>query len=58
MGLSAWPSADILAKMAEQIDSGKIQVFVNRTFQLEEVNAAMAYRLETKAPGKVVLTVL
>jgi NADPH:quinone reductase-like Zn-dependent oxidoreductase len=58
MGLAAWPNADILAKMAERIDSGKVQVFVNRTFPLEEVNTAMAYRLETKAPGKVVLTIL
>jgi NADPH:quinone reductase-like Zn-dependent oxidoreductase len=58
MGLAAWPNADILVKMAERIDSGKVQVFVNRTFPLEEVNAAMAYRMETKAPGKVVLTVV
>jgi NADPH:quinone reductase-like Zn-dependent oxidoreductase len=58
MGLAAWPNADILAKMAERIDAGKIQVFVNRTFPLAEVNAAMAYRMETKAPGKVILTVL
>lgn len=58
MGLAAWPNADILVKMAERIDSGKVQVFVNRTFPLEEVNAAMAYRMETKEPGKVVLTVL
>jgi NADPH:quinone reductase-like Zn-dependent oxidoreductase len=57
MGLAAWPNAEILAKMAERIDSGKIQVFVNRTFPLAEVNAAMAYRLETKEPGKVVLTI-
>jgi NADPH:quinone reductase-like Zn-dependent oxidoreductase len=58
MGLAAWPNADILAKMAERIDSGKVQVFVNRTFPLEQVNDAMAYRMETKAPGKVVLTIL
>ena len=58
VGLSAWPDADILAKMAEQHDSGKIQVFVNRTFPLEEVNAAMTYRMETKNPGMVVLSVL
>ncbi len=57
MGLAAWPNADVLAKVAELIDSGSLRVFVNRTFPLEEVNAAMAYRLETKAPGKVVLTV-
>lgn len=58
MGLAAWPNADILTKMAERIDSGKVKVFVNRTFPLEEANAAMAYRLTTKAIGKVVLTVL
>jgi len=58
MGLAAWPDAGILMKMAERIDAGKIRVFVDRTFPLDEVNAAMAYRLETKAPGKVVLTVL
>jgi NADPH:quinone reductase-like Zn-dependent oxidoreductase len=58
MGLAAWPNADILAKMAERIDAGKVQVFLNRTFPLEEVNAAMAFRLETKAPGKVVLQVI
>jgi NADPH:quinone reductase-like Zn-dependent oxidoreductase len=57
IGLAAWPNAEILAKMAERIDSGKVQVLVNRTFPLEEVNAAMAYRLETHAPGKIVLTV-
>jgi len=57
MGLAAWPDAEILAKMAQRIDSGQVRVRVNRTFPLEEANAAMAYRLETKAPGKVVLTV-
>jgi NADPH:quinone reductase-like Zn-dependent oxidoreductase len=58
MGLAAWPNADILAKMAVRIDSGNIQMFVNRTFPLAQVNEAMAYRLETKEPGKVVLMVL
>lgn len=58
MGLAAWPDATILAKMAERIDAGSVQVFVNRVFPLHEVNAAMAYRLETKAPGKIVLTVV
>jgi NADPH:quinone reductase-like Zn-dependent oxidoreductase len=58
MGLAAWPNADILAKMAQRIDSGNIQMFVNRTFPLAQVNEAMAYRMETKEPGKVVLMVL
>ena len=58
MGLASWPNADILEKMAEKFDSGKVSVFVNRTFPLAEVNDAMAYRMETKAPGKVVLTLV
>jgi NADPH:quinone reductase-like Zn-dependent oxidoreductase len=58
MGLAAWPNADILAKMAQRIDSGKIQMSVNRTFPLAEVNEAMTYRLQTKEPGKVVLVLL
>lgn len=58
MGLAAWPNADILTKMAERIDSGKIQVFVNSTFPLEKAQAAMEHRFMTKEPGKVVLTVM
>jgi NADPH:quinone reductase-like Zn-dependent oxidoreductase len=58
MGLAAWPNAEILVKIAEKIDAGELQVFVNRSFPLDEVNTAMGYRLETKTPGKVVLTVL
>ena len=57
MGLAAWPNAEILAKMAELIDAGKVQVFVNRTFPLEEANAAMAYRMQSTDPGKIVITV-
>jgi NADPH:quinone reductase-like Zn-dependent oxidoreductase len=57
MGLAAWPNAEILVKIAEKIDAGELQVAVNRTFPLDEVNTAMGYRMETKAPGKVVLTV-
>lgn len=56
-GLAAWPNAEILAEVARRIDSGALEVTVNRTFPLEEANAAMAYRLETKKPGKVVLVV-
>jgi NADPH:quinone reductase-like Zn-dependent oxidoreductase len=58
MGLAAWPNAEILSKMADRIDSGKIQMFVNRKFPLEEINEAMAYRMMTKDPGKVVLTII
>ncbi len=34
-------------KMAELIDAGQVQVFVNRTFPLEEANAAMLYRYQS-----------
>ena len=57
MGLAAWPNPEILTEIARRIDSGKLSLPVNRTFPLEEVNAAMVYRLETKKPGKVVLVV-
>lgn len=57
MGLAAWPNANILTKIAERIDSGSISVFINQTFPLEEANAAMLHRMQTKAPGKVVLTI-
>ena len=58
MGLASWPNASVLADMAQRIDSGKVQVFVRGKFPLSEANAAMKYRLESRSPGKVVLTVL
>jgi NADPH:quinone reductase-like Zn-dependent oxidoreductase len=57
LGLGSQPRADLLAEVAERIDAGKLKVFVNRTFPLDEVEAAMDYRLKTTAPGKVVLTI-
>lgn len=54
-GLAAWPNAEILAEIGKRIDAGELMVTVNRTFPLEEANAAMAYRFETREPGKVVL---
>jgi NADPH:quinone reductase-like Zn-dependent oxidoreductase len=58
MGLGSQPRADLLAAVAERIDAGKLNVVVNRTFPLDAVEAAMAYRLHTTAPGKVVLTIM
>ena len=58
VGLGAQPRADLLAQVADLVDAGKLKVFVNRTFPLEQANAAMAHRMETKEPGKVVLTIL
>jgi NADPH:quinone reductase-like Zn-dependent oxidoreductase len=56
MGLATQPRADILTKLAERIDAGDLKVFVNRTFLLEDIQAAMDFRLKTTAPGKIVLT--
>lgn len=58
MGFGAQPRADLLAQIAELVDAGKLKVFVNRTFPLAEAQAALEYRYMTKAPGKVVLTVM
>jgi NADPH:quinone reductase-like Zn-dependent oxidoreductase len=58
VGLGSQARADLLAQIADLIDAGKVKVFVNRTFPLADVQAALDYRLATKAPGKVVLTVL
>jgi NADPH:quinone reductase-like Zn-dependent oxidoreductase len=58
VGLGAQPRAELLAQIAELVDAGKLKVFVNRTFPLEEAQAALDYRFTTKLPGKVVLTVL
>jgi NADPH:quinone reductase-like Zn-dependent oxidoreductase len=58
VGFGAEPRADLLATIAHLVDAGKLKVFVNRTFPLAEAQAAMEYRYMTKAPGKVVLTVL
>ena len=58
MGLAAWADANILAQLAERIDSGKLKIFVNSTFPLEEVNAAMAQRLQTTDPGKVIVKIM
>jgi NADPH:quinone reductase-like Zn-dependent oxidoreductase len=43
--------------VAERIDAGKLKVFVNRTFPLDDEEAALEYRLKTTEPGKVVLTI-
>lgn len=50
------PSAEQLAKLADEIDAGKLDVFVHRTFPLEETQAALTYKQQEGIPGKVVLT--
>ncbi len=51
------PTADELAKLAEAIDTGKLKVFVNRTFPLSETQTALYYKPRDGAPGKIVITV-
>lgn len=58
VGFGAYPQAELLTKIADLVDAGKLKIFVNRTFPLADAQAAIEYRLTTKAPGKVVLTVL
>ena len=55
-GLWSQPKAEHLEKVAGLFDAGKLKVTVNRTFPLEEADAAMDFRLKTTAPGKIVLT--
>ncbi len=54
-GFGAQPNSEIMAKFADMVDSGKLKVFVNRTFPLEQAAEAMDFRGKTPIPGKVVL---
>ena len=56
--LGTQPRVDHLDDLARRIDSGRLKIFIDRTFPLSEVQAAMEYRLRTTNPGKVVLTML
>lgn len=54
-GFAAQPSSEVMAMFAEMVDSGKLKVFVHRTFPLEEAAEAMVFRGTTPIPGKIVL---
>lgn len=58
IGLGTQARTEQLDDLAQRIDSGQLKIFINRTFPLEETQAAMEYRLTTSEPGKVVLTVV
>ncbi len=58
LGLGAQASAELLAQIASLVDSGKLKVFVNRTFKLQEAQAALDYRMTSRLPGKVVFEIL
>lgn len=56
-GALTQPTVDHLTTVAERIDAGKLKVFVNRTFPLDEAQAALEYRQTGTTHGKVVLVV-
>jgi NADPH:quinone reductase-like Zn-dependent oxidoreductase len=58
MGLGAYPRPEVLSDMAERIDSGRLKVTINKTFPLDQVNEAMLYRMQSRVPGKVVISLL
>lgn len=55
-GVFTQPSVRHLTTLAEVIDAGKVNVFVNRTFPVHEAQAAMEYRQTGTTHGKIVLT--
>ncbi|HKP52662.1 MAG TPA: NADP-dependent oxidoreductase [Chloroflexia bacterium] len=56
-GIMSQPNPDQLTTIAEMIDAGKIKVFVDHTFPLDEAQAAYDLLQTGKNVGKVVLTV-
>lgn len=56
-GLGTQPRVDQLDDLARRIDAGRLKVFVNRTFPLDQAQAALDFRPTSTQPGKVVLTV-
>jgi len=51
------PNVDQLTKLEEQIDAGKVKVYVDSTFPLEEAQAALDLLIAGHRTGKIVLTV-
>jgi NADPH:quinone reductase-like Zn-dependent oxidoreductase len=57
MGTFTQPTVEELTKLAEEIDAGRLKVHVNRTFPLDQIQDAMAYKQEGGVPGKIAVTV-
>jgi len=53
----AMPNAEQLSQLAEQIDAGKVKVFADSTYSLEEAQAALDRVAGGHPTGKVVWTV-
>jgi NADPH:quinone reductase-like Zn-dependent oxidoreductase len=56
-GTFTQPTVEELTKLAQEIDAGRLKVYVNRTFPLENIQTALAYKQEGGIPGKVVVSV-
>jgi NADPH:quinone reductase-like Zn-dependent oxidoreductase len=56
VGVFTQPTIEHLNTLTEWINAGKLKVFVNRTFPMQEAQTALEYRQNGAAPGKVVLT--
>jgi NADPH:quinone reductase-like Zn-dependent oxidoreductase len=56
-GVMTMPNAEQLAQLAEQIDAGKVKVFVDSTFPVEEAQTALDLLATGHHTGKIVLTV-
>ncbi len=51
------PTVEDLNRLTELIDSGKVKVFISRTFPLEEIQAALEHKQQGSTQGKVAVTV-
>lgn len=51
------PTVEDLNRLAEQIDAGKVKVFISRTFPLADIQEALAHKQEASTQGKIVVTV-
>jgi NADPH:quinone reductase-like Zn-dependent oxidoreductase len=56
-GTFTQPTVEELTKLAEMIDSGRLTVFVNRTFPLSEIQTALFHNLPDGETGKVVVEI-
>jgi NADPH:quinone reductase-like Zn-dependent oxidoreductase len=56
-GVATHPTIEHLRQVAQMVDAGKLKVFVQRVFPLDEIQKALAYRQTVTQPGKVVLSI-
>jgi NADPH:quinone reductase-like Zn-dependent oxidoreductase len=56
-GVMTTSNAEQLTKLAEQLDEGKVKVFVDRTLPLEQAQTALDLLMAGNRTGKIVLTV-